>query len=89
MNNDGSSFSAFPNPASNTVNFNITLSSSQQISLELFDAQGKFVKQIANENMPTGTQQYTLSLSEFSEGIYYYRLITDEASYSKKLVIIK
>lgn len=89
MNNDGSSMSAFPNPAKNTVSFDVTLSSSQQISLELFDAQGKFVKQIAQENTPTGTQRYTLSLSEFSEGVYYYRLITEKASYSKKLVIIK
>ncbi|MBW6484054.1 MAG: S8 family peptidase [Vicingaceae bacterium] len=89
MNNDGSSFSAFPNPANNTVNFDVTLSDAQQISLELFDVQGKFVKQIAKENVPKGTQRYTLSLSDFSEGIYYYRLITDKVSYSKKLVIIK
>lgn len=89
MNKDGSSLSAFPNPANNTVNFSITLKNAQHISLKLFDAQGKLVKQIANENVPTGTQQYTLSLSEFSEGIYHYRLITDKASYSKKLVIIK
>ena len=71
------------------INFSITLKNAQHISLKLFDAQGKLVKQIANENVPTGTQQYTLSLSEFSEGIYHYRLITDKASYSKKLVIIK
>ena len=88
-NNDGSSLSAFPNPANNNVNFNVTLNNAQHISLELFDAQGKFVKEIAKKNVPIGTQHYTLSLSEFSEGIYYYRLITDETSYSKKLVIIK
>jgi subtilisin family serine protease len=89
MNEDGGSLSAFPNPANNTVNFSVTLKNAQHISLELFDAQGKFIKQIAKENIPTEIQRYTLSLSEFSEGVYYYRLITENESYSKKLVIVK
>lgn len=85
----GLSFSAFPNPAINSSIVSISLPHSQEISLELFDAQGKLVKLITNEKVSEGTHQYNVSLLNISEGVYFYKLVTENASYSKKLVVIK
>ena len=82
-------FSAFPNPASNSSTINVLLPHSQEISLELYDAQGKLVKLITNGKVSKGTHQYNVSLTNISEGVYFYRLVTEKAIYSKKLVVIK
>ena len=44
-------FSSFPNPANNSSIINISLPHSQEISLELYDAQGKLVKLITKEKV--------------------------------------
>ena len=79
----------FPNPAQDNATINVTLSKSQQISLEMYDVQGKLVKNISKEKAITGKNQYQVSLADLAEGVYYVRLVSEEKTCSKKLVIVK
>ena len=79
----------FPNSATNSSIISISLPHSQEISLELYDTQGKLVKLITNGNVSEGKHQYNVSLTDISEGVYFYRIVTENVSYSKKLIVIK
>ncbi|HLG39164.1 MAG TPA: S8/S53 family peptidase [Chitinophagaceae bacterium] len=89
LGNDGSTFFAYPNPANNSATISVSILNSQNISLELYDSQGQLVKQIANERVSAGTHQFEFSTEEIAEGVYYYRLIAENSSYGKKLIVIK
>lgn len=54
-NRDGSQIvSVFPNPAKNNISTNITLLSSQEVTMEIYDTQGKLMKTISNGKLPQG-----------------------------------
>ncbi|HEX7413430.1 MAG TPA: S8/S53 family peptidase, partial [Bacteroidia bacterium] len=79
----------YPNPANNSTTVNVTLSSPQKISLEVYDVQGRLVKNVANERISEGLHQYPISLGDISGGVYYVRLVTETSTYGKKLIVTK
>ncbi|HXD92316.1 MAG TPA: T9SS type A sorting domain-containing protein [Bacteroidia bacterium] len=79
----------YPNPANDQSIINISLSRSQQISLELYDIQGSLVKTIVKEKVTERQNQYQVSLLDVTAGTYFYRLITEDGISEKKLVVIK
>jgi|GEM_PF-2217310 len=86
---DDLSLSIYPNPAQNSSNIYVTLSKAQQISLELYDVQGKLIKTIAKENAANGKNKYQVSLADLSDGVYYVRMVSEEKTCSKKIVVVK
>ena len=45
----------YPNPANNSTTVNVSLSTPQEISLEIYDVQGRLVKTLANERVSEGS----------------------------------
>jgi hypothetical protein len=79
----------YPNPADNSTTVNVTLSNPQKISLEVYDVQGRLVKNVANERISEGTHQYPILLGDMADGVYYVKLITETSTYGKKLIVTK
>jgi hypothetical protein len=79
----------YPNPADNSTTVNVTLSTPQKISLEVYDVQGRLVRNVANERISEGTHQFPISLGDMADGIYYVKLITETSTYGKKLIVTK
>lgn len=84
----------FPNPfnPSTTISFNIPIES--KVSMKLFNALGKEVMQILNENLTAGSYSYPVSLEKFSSGVYFYIIEADGINgklfkSSKKMTLIK
>ncbi len=81
-------FSILPNPTSGMVSLRIhTLSYNQTFTLHLFDANGRLLK-----NYPLQAQQFNLpvniSMHAFPEGIYYFKLQSEESVMVKKVIKI-
>ncbi len=89
INNENTTLSTYPNPANNGTTVNVTLSASQNVSLEFFDVAGQLVKTIMKGKLATGVHSYELPLTDVAEGTYFIRLLTEEKICSKKLVVIK
>jgi hypothetical protein len=89
VNEDNMAMTIYPNPATNSTTVSVSLSTSQEISLEIYDMQGRLVKALAKERVSQGTKQFNVSLTDMSTGMYYARLITENSTFEKKLVITK
>jgi subtilisin family serine protease len=90
INSDGSTLSSvFPNPANNNANVLVFLPTSQEISLELYDTNGKLIKDVFKGKTDAGTHQYEVNLNEVSEGMYFLKLVTEKSTSGKKLIVSK
>ncbi|HXU26560.1 MAG TPA: T9SS type A sorting domain-containing protein [Bacteroidia bacterium] len=85
----GNQLSIYPNPANDESIINFSLSHPQQVSLELYDLQGNLIKRIAKGKVSEGKNQYEVSLTDITEGTYFYHLVTEDGISEKKLVVIK
>ncbi|WP_375559861.1 M43 family zinc metalloprotease [Bernardetia sp. OM2101] len=73
----------YPNPSTGT--FKIELGEIQeQITITVTDALGRFIK---TEKIPLGASLYSLSLTEYSSGIYTIKIQTEKGMVIKKLII--
>jgi hypothetical protein len=88
-------YSNYPNPFNPTtkIKFDIQKSvvSSQYsvVTLKVFDILGKENATLVNEKLNPGTYEVTFDGSNYSSGIYFYRLITDGFSETKRMTLIK
>jgi len=57
--------------------------------LKIFDALGRQIKVLADENLPAGLHQINLNASGLSSGIYYYRLTCGNFSMARKMIFLK
>lgn len=63
----------FPNPCRAITCIPITLKSSQQVNIDLLDAEGKLVRPIHHGTLPAGEQKLFLDASTLPDGIYVIR----------------
>ncbi len=80
----------YPNPANCSVNFYMSLNKYQNIKISLFDIQGRKVADICDEKLIKGETIISYNIeNKIMQGIYFYKLETDNFSQTKKLVITK
>ncbi len=79
----------YPNPfnATTTIEFNLPQASSANIYI--YDTQGRLVKQIENGVMAAGYHKITWNASSVPSGMYFYKLVTDNFSETKKMMLLK
>jgi hypothetical protein len=87
---DINQFSVYPNPAKDKLQVSYQLSSTSNVSLEIFDWSGKLIKNlISNENQTTNNYIQTFDISDLSSGVYFAKLNTQTFSKTTKLLVIK
>ncbi|MBL7813260.1 MAG: T9SS type A sorting domain-containing protein [Bacteroidetes bacterium] len=84
-----SQFTAYPNPFNTVANINYTLSSSQNVRMEVYNAKGINVKTLVNGNMPAGSHTAQFEAANLSEGVYYVRLFTDKGTSQVPVILTK
>lgn len=84
----------YPNPfnPSTTINFNIPANGF--VKLNVYDALGKEVGNLVNENLNAGSYKYNFNGSNLNSGIYFYTMnYTNNSSQTftetKKLILVK
>lgn len=87
-------FQNYPNPfnPSTTIRFDIPASSiygSGNVKLVIFDAIGKEVGALVDENLSPGSYEVNWNASGYPSGVYFYRLEAGDFSAIKKLILVK
>jgi hypothetical protein len=79
----------FPNPFNPSTNIRYDIPRSGYIRLIVYDALGREVETLVNEKQSAGVYEVTFNGNNLTSGIYIYKLITDEYSETKKMLMIK
>ncbi|MEO0067629.1 MAG: T9SS type A sorting domain-containing protein [candidate division WOR-3 bacterium] len=81
--------SASPNPFSSRTVISYTVPRSGNVSLVLYDAAGRPIKNLVNGYREAGRYTLTLNGKELSAGIYFYTLSVDGTSLRRKLTVVR
>ncbi|MFA5803303.1 MAG: glycoside hydrolase family 3 N-terminal domain-containing protein [Melioribacteraceae bacterium] len=79
----------YPNPFNPATTISFSLPSRSFVSLKVFDALGKIVATLVNEDKSAGHHQVHFNGSQLSSGVYYYQLHAENFIQTKKLILIK
>jgi len=79
----------YPNPFNSSTTIHYTLPYDLNVTLKVFDSQGKEVSELVNGLQSSGTHSVTLNADGLMNGIYYYRLQAGTFSATKKLILLK
>jgi len=77
-----------PNPFSNQTQIVFELPEEKEVSFEIFDMTGKRVYSI-NKQYHQGRHNITWKPNAQSNGIYYYRMLTEDGAITKKMILQK
>ncbi|MBS1492020.1 MAG: T9SS type A sorting domain-containing protein [Bacteroidetes bacterium] len=79
----------FPNPFNPSTSISYEIPSSNFVSLKIYDMMGREVANLVNENQEAGFYTVKFDASKLSSGIYFYKLVSDKFSATKKLMLLK
>jgi|SRR5688572_1143381 len=80
-------FKAFPNPATEQLNIELTSLVQSSVTLDLVDMTGKVVKEISVQKMEPGVHLVQVSTSDLTDGVYFIRLNADGRSTQYKISV--
>jgi hypothetical protein len=79
----------YPNPFNPTTNIKFQIRDSRFVTLKVFDALGREVAILVNENLSAGSYNVDWNASAYPSGVYFYKLQTDNYSEVKKMILTK
>jgi photosystem II stability/assembly factor-like uncharacterized protein len=79
----------YPNPFNPTTNIKFNIPKTSNVKLNIYDALGREVAVLVNEELKPGTYEVDWDASNYSSGIYYYTLQSGDYKETKKMVLIK
>jgi len=83
-----------PNPFNPTTSISFNTATAGHVTLSIFDASGKHVRTLVDENVSAGVQTAVwdgrdAAGTPVSSGVYFYRLTAQASSHTKKMVLLK
>lgn len=80
----------YPNPFNPVTNINFNLPEDSKITLQVFDISGRLLATlINNETLNAGFYSKKFNGSDFSSGVYFYRIQSESFTSTKKMSLIK
>ena len=79
----------YPNPFNPATVISFQLSVAGNVLLKVYNMLGKEVAILVNKNLNPGTYKVDWNASNFSSGVYFYKLETNGFSDVKKLILLK
>jgi Secretion system C-terminal sorting domain len=79
----------FPNPFNPSTKIKFGLMKPGFTSLKIYDALGREVSNLVNNILPAGAYEIEFNASDYSSGIYYYKIISGEFQDTRKMILTK
>ncbi len=79
----------YPNPFNPSTTIRYDLSGNYFVSLKVYDVLGREVATLVNARQPAGSHSVTFNADRFPSGVYFYRLVSDSYTASRKMIFIK
>ena len=79
----------YPNPFNPSTNIEFSLPTAGIVKLEVYNVLGQLVETLVDEHLPVGYHAVEYDASNQTSGIYFYRLLHQEGTETKKMVLVK
>lgn len=79
----------YPNPFNPKTNIKFSLPKSSLVVIKVFNILGKEIETIVNEKLQPGTYNVDWNAVNHPSGIYFYTILTENYSETKKMMLIK
>lgn len=79
----------YPNPFNPTTIIQYALPEAQYVSLKIYNASGRLVQTVVNQNKKAGNYQVELNLQHFANGVFFYHLQAGGFSQTRKMILLK
>lgn len=80
-------FLIYPVPANNELNIELDLPQLKDVSIEMYDVQGRLINRSVHPN--AGTEIINKNVSEFKSGNYLIRIITEDGVQTQQVIIVR
>ena len=81
--------SAYPNPFNPVTKINFTLSVDSEVSVQIYNMQGRLIETLASQNMHAGSHSLVWNADNQSSGIYFVKMIAGKDIDTQKLLLVK
>lgn len=82
-------FDNYPNPFNPNTEIKFFIPETMKAKLIIYDNLGRVVDELLDNILSAGEHKISFNASNYSSGVYYYRLITDNFTVTKKMLLIK
>lgn len=79
----------YPNPFNPVTNITFDLPKESFVKLKIYDALGKEISILANQDLKAGSYKIDWDASNYPSGVYFYKLEAGSFVESKKMILIK
>jgi len=79
----------YPNPFNPSTEINFDLPVASKVSLVIYNVLGQEVETLVNKDMEAGSHTVTWDASNYSSGVYFYRISAEKFSETKKMMMLK
>jgi hypothetical protein len=79
----------FPNPFNPSTRIEFALSDTKDVLIDVYNPLGRKVATLVNGQLNSGFHSILFDGSGLASGVYLYRIVTNEAMISKKMLLIK
>jgi hypothetical protein len=79
----------YPNPFNPTTKIKFNVAKVCEVKIIVYDVAGREVQTLLNESLKPGTYETTFDGSQLTSGVYFYRMVTDEYTEARKMILIK
>ena len=80
---------AYPNPFNPTSTINYGLNTTGHVEIMVYDATGRLVEELVNQNQTAGYHSITWNASNQASGMYFAKMIAGDVVQTQKLVLLK
>ncbi|MGB3074758.1 MAG: T9SS type A sorting domain-containing protein, partial [Chitinophagales bacterium] len=81
------SLEIYPNPSSGNTTLHFNLTQSSQVSIKIFDVNGKEISKVLNSSFEAGDHSQQINTASFSKGIYLVQMISGNGIQNQKLIV--
>ena len=82
-------FQNYPNPFNPTTNIKFDIQKTSPTKLLIYDALGREVATLVNEELKAGSYQVDWDGSNYTSGVYFYRIQAGDYLETKKMLMLK
>ncbi|KXK42813.1 MAG: Cytochrome c554 [Chlorobi bacterium OLB5] len=79
----------YPNPFNPVTNIKFDIPKSSYVKINIYDASGRLVTELVNQYLNAGSYVSQFTFSEYSSGVYYYRIESGSFTDVKKMILVK